>query len=127
VVLGGTEGAVDLNLEGLPLEYVRRPLSLVGRGDIYALHVEGNSMFPAYRPGETILVWGAKPALVGRDVVVQVRPKVDGDPPPAFLKTLIKRTATELTVEQYNPPRKRVFKLADVVAVHMVLTRDEML
>lgn len=127
VVQGGEDGAFDLNMGPDPIEYMRRPVSLVGRGELYAVHIDGSSMWPAYRPGETALVWANKPALIGRDVVIQVRPKHEGDPPLAYLKTLVKRNSAELVVEQYNPPKRFTFKTKDVLSVHMVLTRDEMI
>lgn len=126
VVRGGSDGAFELNMDD-PLDYVRRPLSVTGRGEIYAVHIDGISMVPAFRPGETALVWAKRPALIGRDVVIQVRPDVEGDNPKAYLKTLIKRTSTELVVQQYTPHKIFTFKLKDVISVHMVLTRDEMI
>jgi len=125
-VRGGTEGSFELNM-GDAIEYVRRPVSLIGKGDIYALYVEGDSMAPRYEPGEIVLVYAARPPVIGRDVVIQVRPKVEGDNPLAYLKRLVRRTDREITVEQFNPRKTRIFKSADVLSVHLVLTRDEML
>jgi len=124
-VRGGSEGSFELNM-GDAIEYVRRPVSLIGKGDIYALYVEGDSMAPRYEPGEIVLVYAARPAVIGRDVVIQVRPKVEGDNPLAYLKRLVRRTDREITVEQFNPRKTRTFKLADVLSIHLVLTRDEM-
>src|SRR5262249_30172126 len=52
-VRGGQGGAFELNV-GEPIDYVRRPLSLIGKGEIYALHVESDSMAPRYEPGEIV-------------------------------------------------------------------------
>jgi SOS-response transcriptional repressor LexA len=125
VVRGGSGDGFELNM-GEPLEYVRRPLSLIGKGGVYALHIDGSSMAPRYEPGETILVYYSRPPLIGRDVVVQIKPTVDGDPPRAYLKRLVKRSDKEITLSQFNPPRTMTIKMADVVSIHMVLTRDEM-
>jgi phage repressor protein C with HTH and peptisase S24 domain len=124
-VRGGSEGSFELNM-GETIEYVRRPISLVGKGEVYALYVEGDSMAPRYEPGEIVLVYAARPPVIGRDVVIQVRPKVEGDNPQAYLKRLVRRTDREITVEQFNPRKTRTFKLADVLSIHLVLTRDEM-
>jgi phage repressor protein C with HTH and peptisase S24 domain len=126
VVRGGTGDGFELNM-GEPLDYVRRPVSLIGKGGVYALHIEGDSMAPRYEPGETILVYFNKPPLIGRDVVVQVRPRKEGDAPRAYLKRLTKRTATEIHLEQFRPPATMVIKMADIISIHMVLTRDEMI
>src|SRR5262249_28656597 len=122
---GGQGGAFELNV-GDPIEYVRRPISLTGKGEVYALHVESDSMAPRYEPGEIILVWAARPALIGRDVVVQLRPGHEGDNPRAYLKRLVRRNDRELILEQFNPRKTMSLKMKDVLSVHMVLTRDEM-
>lgn len=124
-VRGGQGGAFELNI-GDPIDYVRRPLSLIGKGEIYALHVESDSMAPRYEPGEIVLVWAQRPALIGRDVVVQLRPSQDGENPRAYLKRLIRRNDKELILEQFNPRKTMSLKMKDVISVHMVLTRDEM-
>ncbi len=124
-VRGGQGGAFELNI-GEPIDYVRRPLSLIGKGEIYALHVESDSMAPRYEPGEIILVWAQRPALIGRDVVVQLRPEAEGDNPRAYLKRLTRRNDKELILEQFNPKKTMSLKMKDVLSVHMVLTRDEM-
>jgi phage repressor protein C with HTH and peptisase S24 domain len=126
VVRGGQGGSFELNI-GDPIEYVRRPMSLVGKGEIYALHVESDSMAPRYEPGEIILVWARRPALIGRDVVVQLRPGHEGENPRAYLKRLIRRNDKELVLEQFNPRKTMSLKMKEVISVHMVLTRDEML
>jgi phage repressor protein C with HTH and peptisase S24 domain len=125
VVRGGQGGSFELNA-GEPMEYVRRPLSLIGKGEIYALHVESDSMAPRYEPGEIILVWAQRPALIGRDVVVQLRPEHEGENPRAYLKRLVKRNDKDLILEQFNPRKTMSLKMKDVISVHMVLTRDEM-
>jgi phage repressor protein C with HTH and peptisase S24 domain len=125
VVRGGQGGSFELNI-GEPIEYVRRPLSLIGKGEIYALHVESDSMAPRYEPGEIIVVWAQRPALIGRDVVVQIRPPQDGENPRAYLKRLIRRNDKDLILEQFNPRKTMSLKMKDVLSVHMVLTRDEM-
>jgi len=124
-VRGGSEGSFELNMAE-PIEYVRRPVSTIGRGDIYALYVEGTSMAPRYEPGEIILVYAQRPPIIGRDVVIQMKPRHEGDNPLAYLKRLVRRTDREITVEQFNPRKTRSFRLADVISIHLVLTRDEM-
>jgi phage repressor protein C with HTH and peptisase S24 domain len=124
-VRGGQGGAFELNV-GEPIDYVRRPLSLIGKGEIYALHVESDSMAPRYEPGEIVLIWAQRPALIGRDVVVQLRPPHDGENPRAYLKRLVRRNDKELILEQFNPKKTMALKMKDVISVHMVLTRDEM-
>jgi phage repressor protein C with HTH and peptisase S24 domain len=83
-------------------------------------------MAPRYEPGEIVLIWAQRPALIGRDVVVQLRPPHDGENPRAYLKRLVRRNDKELILEQFNPKKTMALKMKDVISVHMVLTRDEM-
>jgi phage repressor protein C with HTH and peptisase S24 domain len=123
-VQGGADGAFELNT-GEAIDWVRRPLALEGKVGLYALYVEGSSMSPRFYPGERILVNGKKPPAIGDDVVVQVKPKREGDPIRAYLKSLVRRNSEEIEVEQFNPPKKRTFKAAEILSVHVVLRRDE--
>lgn len=122
---GGSEGSFDLNL-GEPLEWRSRPASLRDKGEVFGLYVESDSMSPRYDSGELILVWRHRPVIIGRDLVIQMKPHEDGVSPRAYLKRLVSRNSEAITVEQFNPAKRRVFKLAEIESLHLVLLRSEM-
>jgi phage repressor protein C with HTH and peptisase S24 domain len=106
------------------VNWLRRPPSLAGRSDAYALYVVGESMVPRFRHGEAVLVSQKQPASIGDDVVVQLaEPDGEGNPEivHVLIKQLVRRTADELRLRQHNPhiefalPRSRVAHIHRVV------------
>lgn len=126
-VLGTAEGGEDgeFEVENSPIDHALRPPALIGAKDVYALYVVGNSMEPAHRPGDLIFVHPGRPALVGDDVIIQIR-ESDSSPMRALLKRLVRRNSTKLFLEQYNPPKLRELDMNIVVAVHRVLRNKEL-
>jgi phage repressor protein C with HTH and peptisase S24 domain len=122
---GGTDGDFILNM-GEPLEWRSRPAQLIGKGDIFGLYVEGESMSPRYDDGEVILVYSKRPVIPGRDVVIQMKIHEDGANPRAYLKRLVSKNSEQIVVEQLNPPKKRTIKMAEIQSLHLVLLRSEM-
>jgi hypothetical protein len=55
---------------------------------------------------------------VGAYVLVQVKPKEDGDAPRAVVKRLVRRSATKVTLEQFNPKKTIELKSSDVLPMH---------
>ena len=104
---------------------VDRPASWPACANAYAVYVVGSSMEPRYYPGELVLVHPGKPVTVGAFVLVQRKPKHDGDPPLAVIKRLVKRTATSITLEQFNPARSFDIRNDDIVSIHRVVGSGE--
>jgi len=104
---------------------VDRPASLAGVPSAYAVYVVGASMEPRYFPGELVMIHPGKPVTLGAFVLVQRKPKHDGDPPLAVIKRLIKRTASKVTLEQFNPARHFDIKADDIVSIHRVVGASE--
>jgi transcriptional regulator with XRE-family HTH domain len=123
-VQGGADGAFEMNT-GEAIDWVRRPLALEGRAGLYSVYVEGDSMSPRFYAGERILVNSKKPPAIGNDVIIQIKPKKEGDPIRAYLKSLVRRNSEEIEVEQFTPPKKLKFKMAEILSLHVVLDRDE--
>ncbi len=99
VTEGGRFGAVSMTPE--PIQWVRRPepLSRVPAG--FGLYVAGESMEPAYRQGDIVLVHPSMPARRGDDVVlVHVDAHNDRH---ALLKRLVDWSDDNWTVRQFNP------------------------
>ncbi len=114
---GGPKGAFVLT--GDDIDYVRCPPRLATAQGTYGLFIEGDSMSPRYEPGELIFVAPRRPARIGDDVVI-VQRNGDGEHC-AFIKRLLKRNSEEIMVEQFNPPKKIRFLVAEIDSIHLVL------
>ena len=107
------------------IDMIDRPASLAGVPGAFAVYAVGASMEPRYYQGELIMIHPGKPLTVGAFVLVQRRPKTDGEPPRAVIKRLVKRTGSKIVLEQFNPPRTFEIKAADIVSIHRVVGSGE--
>jgi len=107
------------------IDLIDRPASLNGVPGAYAVYVVGASMEPRYHPGEVVHIHPGKPLTVGAYVLVQRRPKNDGDPPLAVIKRLARRTGSKIVLEQFNPPKSFEIKSDDIVSIHRVVGSGE--
>ena len=123
---GAVEGAFQMNNDGSPIDTVRRPDSLLGAKNVYALYVQSDSMIPQYKPGDLIYVHPDRVAQIGDSVVVLVR-YADVEDIQVFLKCLARRTARKLVLEQHNPKGTMEIETKYVQAIHRVLTTNELL
>ena len=125
-VLGMAEcGADGWSLwNGDVIDLIDRPAGLVGVPNAYAVYVVGASMEPRYHPGEVVHVHPGRPVDVGAYVLVQRRGKT-GEAPLAVIKRLTKRTASKITLEQFNPPKIFDIKTGDIVSIHRVVGSGE--
>ena len=126
-VLGMAEcGADGWSLwNGDIIDVVDRPASLAGVASAYGVYVVGGSMEPRYFPGELVLIHPGKPVTLGAFVLVQKKAKLDDDPPLAVIKRLIKRTASRITLEQFNPAKSFDIRSDDIVSIHRVVGSNE--
>lgn len=120
---GGPDGWFPWN--GEIVDYVSRPPHLAGATEAYSVYVAGSSMEPRYYAGELVYIHPGKPVTTGAFVLVQVKPEAEGDAPRAFIKRLVRRTATKWTFEQFNPPKEIDIKAADVVSMHRIVGTAE--
>ena len=120
---GGSTGAFQLS-EAV-VDYVRRPPGLAGAVDVYAIYVAGDSMSPEHKDGELRFVHPHRPIRPGDSVIIQIRSDPH-EPPQAYLKRLLRRTSDRLLVEQLNPRNVVEFESSSVVALHKVLTLNEL-
>ena len=107
------------------IDTIPRPLNLMGAPRAYAVYIVGDSMEPRYYSGELAHIHPGKPVTIGAFVLVQMRPDHDGETPKAVVKRLIKRSATKITLEQYNPAKKFDIKTDDIVSIHRVVGSGE--
>jgi phage repressor protein C with HTH and peptisase S24 domain len=126
-VLGMAEcGADGWSLwNGDVIDMVDRPSSLAGVTRAYAVYVVGASMEPRYYPGELLMIHPGKPVTPGAFVLVQKKPRHDGDPPQAVIKRLTRRATSKVTLEQFNPARHFDIKTEDIVSIHRVVGSGE--
>lgn len=119
--VGGEDGEYIFN--GSVLDYVDCPPSLENVPNAYAVYIDGESMAPRFRPGETAWVHPTKPARRGDDVVVQIHRDRDDDgaPPRGFVKEFVGWTSSKLVLHQFNPDRKIEFTREQVVSVHPII------
>jgi phage repressor protein C with HTH and peptisase S24 domain len=111
------------------IDYMRRPPRLENNRDAYAVITVGESMYPRFRHGEYLLVDPRRPPSIGDDVVIQLRaPSDDGDRVVSVLiKTLSRRTASHLELEQFNPPAIFRVPMSAVAAIHRVTAWSEVM
>lgn len=120
---GSLEGAFQLE-QGLPIDHVRRPPGIATAVDVYAIYVAGDSMAPRFDEGELIYVSGKRPARPGDYVVVQTSEE-DGEIT-AWCKRLVRRDTKSIVVEQFNPPKTFEISARAAIAVHRVLTTNDL-
>jgi len=99
----------------LATSYVERPWFLLGRPDAYAIYVYDSSMSPAFEHGHLVYVDPTRPVSAGDDVVIQT------DQDRAFIKRLVRRTASEVACKQFNPAKTVRFKPENIKAIHKII------
>lgn len=115
---------IDLNM-GEVIDYFRRPPRLHNRRDLYALYVSGDSMDPAFESGKGILIDPKRPPSIRDYVVIYLRNGADDSIAGVLLKRLIRRSASFIELEQFNPHFR--FRLDASVCrdMHRVMPWDE--
>jgi phage repressor protein C with HTH and peptisase S24 domain len=101
------------------------PPGLENVPDAYAVRVYGTSMEPRYKAGETVWLNPQLPVRAGDDVVVQLKPEVDGDEMASYIKEFRSRSSKTLKLWQHNPEdgesKELVFDNDTVFSVHKVV------
>lgn len=112
--------------------YIPRPAVLRNVKDAYAVYVQGSSMSPRHDPGETLIVTDGRkrPPRIGDDVVVYMRDVEEDDGQRAravLVKRLIRRSASFVELEQFNPPLVFRVEASQVVRIDRVVPWSEIL
>ncbi len=120
MAVGGDDGRYIFN--GSIIDYVVCPPSLENVAGAYAVYIDGESMYPRFKAGETVWVHPGKPARRGDDVIVQIKPTDDdGSPPWGYVKEYVGRQGNSLVLKQYNPPIEIQFDVSDVLTTHPIV------
>lgn len=122
---GGDGG--DFRFNGQTIDHAPRPPGIENRRDVYVVYVIGDSVSPKYEDGDPIYVDPHRRPQPRDYVVVELYPAEDGAPGDAYVKRLVKRTATKIVVEQHNPAKEISFDEADVARVHRVIPYPELI
>ena len=115
---GGSDiaiGLIDIDRETV-LERLPRPASLAAERNAYAMTIVGDSMWPRFRPGRRIAVSPDARAAAGDDVLLHL---TDGQG--SLIGELERRTASAVSLRQFNPPASFEVPAASVCAIHKVL------
>lgn len=115
--IGGEDGMVELN--GTVLDRVPRPHQLKDVPDAYGVYMNGESMLPKYEAGQALYIHPHRSPRVGNFVVIELEDHR------AFVKQLVKREATSITVRQFNPDRTFEIPLNQVINLHRIVSSDE--
>lgn len=113
----GGNGAIIVHTD--VMEYIRRPTLLAGVPNAYGILVVGESMIPAYRPGDVALVHPGRPLARDTDVVIYQEDPRSGDTR-SMIKHLLSFNDSQLRLEQYNPARPFGLARKDWPYVHQV-------
>ncbi len=122
VAVGGSSGHGDFSFNGTVVDHVRRPPGLIDKPGLFAIYVTGDSMSPRFDEGELIFVDEARQPAIGDDVVVELH-GADGQPGPCYVKRLVRRSASAITLQQFNPPDSNIRIDGDrIKRLYLVLT-----
>lgn len=110
----------EMFLEDGPVGHTRRPGSLQGVRQAYAIYMPGDSMSPRYEPGWLLFVNPFKPARQGRDVVVE---KKDGA---VLIKTLGRRTGGKVALHSVNKDYADIeIPESEISHIHVITGSDQ--
>jgi phage repressor protein C with HTH and peptisase S24 domain len=96
----GGGGAIIVHFD--PISFADRPGPLVGVKNAYAIYIVGESMVPAYEPGDTAWINPNLPPVPNRDAIFYHSDE-NGDNQ-AMIKRLVRSTPKAWVVWQHNPP-----------------------
>jgi phage repressor protein C with HTH and peptisase S24 domain len=112
----GGKGALVLSSE--PVDYVRRPEPLQNVRSGYGILIAGESMVPAFKPGDTALVHPHLPLVAGCDVVLYS--EADGEVR-ATIKELRRYNDTTWYLTQHNPQKDFTLSRRDWQKCHRIV------
>ncbi len=129
-VLGTAAGSIISGVTGLyvtrrPLNYIQRPPRLAGIPNAYAVRVVGKSMEPMLRSGDLCIINPNETAAPGDTVIVQTQ-HYDSDPGQAYVKILLSKTASTVSLLQTNPQATLKIPREYVSSIHRVLTVSDL-
>ncbi len=114
---GGSTGMI-IDFEN-PIDWAKRPEPLFNVKSGFGMYVVGDSMEPAYRQGDMILVHPHKPANKGDDVLVV---KADGNGKhEALVKALVSMDDNTVRLKQWNPASEFSIHRGQIFGVYVIV------
>jgi phage repressor protein C with HTH and peptisase S24 domain len=123
----GGDGNGEFEMNGTVIDHVARPPGIYGRGDVFALNVVGDSMWPWRKPNSLIYVERDRAPSVNDHVVVEFRPIAGSNVRQTVVKLLVGISAKTLKLAQYRPPKEFDVDRKTVFRVYRVLEWDELM
>lgn len=111
-------GKGHLIIDTDPVDYGSPPKEVLLSKGSYGVFVVGDSMVPAYEPGDVAWVTPFKPLKAGKHVFLY-REEPDGKAE-AMIKRLVSFTSKEWRLRQYNPPEEFTESRADWPVCHLI-------
>jgi phage repressor protein C with HTH and peptisase S24 domain len=112
---------------GDPVDFARRPPSIMKNKAVFCLFMRGESMAPWRQPGDLVYIDPNRPPKNGEFVAIEMLPEEPGDGRPAYIKKLVRMTATKVVVEQFQPPKEIEFERRKVGRLLRVIDWSELL
>lgn len=97
-----------------------RPPALRGAHEAYAIEFRGDSMWPRFEPGEIGIVEPRRPYGRGDYVLVQLRGEESDEVVSVLVKRLVRESADNLVLQQFNPELTFNLPKSRVARVHPV-------
>lgn len=123
----GGDGNGEFEMNGTVIDHVARPPGVMGRGDVFALNVVGDSMWPWRKPNSLIYVERDRSPSVNDHVVVEFRPIAGSSVRQAVVKLLVGLSGNRLKLGQYRPAKEFDVDRKTVFRVYRVLEWDELM
>lgn len=112
-------GGGKIQLTSDPVDFIATPHPLKNVKGAYAVIISGESMVPAYRPGQIALVHPGLPPRPGDDVILYS--DIEDGETFVIIKTLVRRKSDRWIVEQYNPKKEIELLIAEWNRCHVVV------
>lgn len=124
----GGDGKGDFTLNGQIIDHAPRPPGIANRKDVYVVYLVGDSVSPKYEDGDPLYIDPHRRPQPRDYVFVEKRGEIEGEPGPALVKRLVKRSGGKLYLEQHIDPKELApINEADVVRVHRVIPWPELI
>jgi len=125
--VGGGDDDGDFRFNGDTIDYVPRPAAIAHRKDVYAVYLQNTSMHPRYKDGACLYIDPHRKPSVDDEALIELHPEEDGENGRGYIKTIVRRTPTQLVVSQFNPPKEITFDAKRVKTLHRVIPYEELL
>lgn len=125
--VGGSDQDGDFRFNGDTIDYVPRPAAIAMRKDVYAVYLQNTSMHPRYKDGACLYIDPHRKPSVDDEALIELYPEEEGENGRGYIKTIVRRTSTQLIVSQYNPSKEITFDAKRVKTLHRVIPYEELL